>query len=187
MPRRKIVVFSFFRKTLEYLRRSLEAKSIGVRMIHGKIPLLDRDRAIEDFLTLSENDVLLTSEVGGEGIDLQSASVVLNYDLPWNPMVVEQRIGRVDRIGQQAERIVVINFVVQDSIEERILERLLRKIGIFETSIGEIDPIVGDQIEKLTREAVSGSLTHDELEKKLRIEERAIANRTVVAKSPWAG
>ena len=182
MPRRKIVVFSFFRKTLEYLRRSLEAKNIGVRMIHGKIPLVDRDKAIEDFLTLSENDVLLTSEVGGEGIDLQSASVVLNYDLPWNPMVVEQRIGRVDRIGQQAERIVVINFVVQDSIEERILERLLRKIGIFETSIGEIDPIVGDQIEKLTREAVSGSLTHDELEKKLRIEERAIANRTVVAK-----
>lgn len=181
-PRRKIVVFSFFRKTLEYLRESLGRENIEVRMIHGGVRLEERDRAIEDFLEGSDIEVLLTSEVGGEGIDLQKASVVLNYDLPWNPMVVEQRIGRVDRIGQQAERIVIINFVVKESVEERILSRLLNKIGIFETSIGEIDPIIGDQIERLTREAVSGALTSEELEKKLVKEEQAIANRTVAAK-----
>lgn len=181
-PRRKIVVFSFFRKTLEYLRKSLVRENIEVRMIHGKVRLEERDRAIADFLERSDVEVLLTSEVGGEGIDLQEASVVFNYDLPWNPMVVEQRIGRVDRIGQQAERIVVINFVVKESVEERILSRLLNKIGIFETSVGEIDPIIGDQIEKLTREAVSGTLTSEELERKLVSEEKAIANRTVAAK-----
>lgn len=181
-PRRKIVVFSFFRKTLEYLRKSLGQENIEVRMIHGKVRLEERDRAIEDFLERGDVEVLLTSEVGGEGIDLQKASVVLNYDLPWNPMVVEQRIGRVDRIGQQAERIVIINFVVKESVEERILSRLLNKIGVFETSVGEIDPIIGDQIEKLTREAVSGTLTSEELERKLVKEEQAIANRTVAAK-----
>jgi superfamily II DNA or RNA helicase len=181
-PRRKIVVFSFFRKTLEYLRKSLGLENIEIRMIHGKIGLEERDRAIEDFLERPDVELLLTSEVGGEGIDLQKASVVFNYDLPWNPMVVEQRIGRVDRIGQEAERIVIINFVVQGSIEERILARLLNKIGIFEASVGEIDPIIGDQIEKLTREAVSGTLTSEELERKLVKEEQAIANRTVAAK-----
>lgn len=181
-PRRKIVVFSFFRKTLEYLRESLGRENIEVRMIHGGVRLEERDRAIEDFLEGDDIEVLLTSEVGGEGIDLQKASVVLNYDLPWNPMVVEQRIGRVDRIGQQAERIVIINFVVKESVEERILSRLLNKIGIFESSVGEIDPIIGDQIEKLTREAVSGTLTNDELERKLVSEERAIANRTFAAR-----
>jgi len=97
--------------------------------------------------------------VGGEGIDLQKASVLFNYDLPWNPMVVEQRIGRLDRIGQQAKRIVIVNFIVKDSIEEYVLQRLLEKIDIFRESIGEMDPIIGEEIERLTERALSGELS----------------------------
>jgi len=184
VPRRKVVIFSFFRKTLEYLHKSLRElrkPCVGSRMIHGLINIQDREQAIDDFLTRPEIDVLLTSEVGGEGIDLQKASVVLNYDLPWNPMVVEQRIGRVDRIGQEAERIVIVNFVVTGSIEEKILRRLLDKIGIFENSVGEIDPIIGDKIEELTRDAVSGVLNDEQLEQKLVQEERALAARSFAA------
>lgn len=181
-PKRKIVIFSFFRKTLEYLRRSLSERGIGLRMIHGLVSLEDREKAIDDFLTRDDVPVLLTSEVGGEGIDLQRASVLFNYDLPWNPMVVEQRIGRLDRIGQQADKIVIVNFVVSASIEQKILQRLLDKIGIFETTIGEIDPIIGDEIENLTRRALSGVLTAEQLEEEIEKEERAIANRTVEAR-----
>ncbi len=181
-PKRKIVIFSFFRKTLEYLRKSLSERGVGLKMIHGLVSIEDRERAIDDFLTRDDVTVLLTSEVGGEGIDLQRASVLFNYDLPWNPMVVEQRIGRLDRIGQLADKIVIVNFVVSASIEQKILQRLLDKIGIFESTVGEIDPIIGDQIENLTRRALSGALTSEELEEEIEKEERAIANRTVAAR-----
>lgn len=182
LPNRKIVIFSFFKKTLEYLRKSLSEKGIKLQLIYGPVKLKDRESAIEDFLSNDAVNILLTSEVGGEGIDLQKASVLFNYDLPWNPMVVEQRIGRLDRIGQAAEKILIVNLVVNESIEERILQRLLNKIGIFESTIGEIDPIIGDQIEDLTRKALSGVLSPEELEDELKKEERAIANRTVEAK-----
>lgn len=164
---RKVVVFSFFRRTLEYLARSLETRQIRNRMIHGLINVDDRESAIDDFLLRKDISVLLTSEVGGEGIDLQRASIVVNYDLPWNPMVVEQRIGRVDRIGQEADKILVYNLIVADSIEERILQRLLQKLGIFRETIGEIEPIIGEQIEKLGAAALSGEFTSTELERKV--------------------
>src|SRR5262249_49766691 len=127
-PHRKVVVFSYFRRTLEYLSKKLRGMGITNQMIHGGISIDDRERAIDTFLSSQGTNILLTSEVGGEGVDLQRASIVINYDLPWNPMVVEQRIGRVDRIGQKEKRIVILNLVVKDSIEERVLQRLLKKI-----------------------------------------------------------
>lgn len=181
--RRKVVVFSFFRKTLEHLHDAVRGKVIGCRMIHGGIALSDREVAIDHFLTDPTVSVLLTSEVGGEGLDLQKASVVINYDLPWNPMVVEQRIGRVDRIGQEAERIVIVNLVVAESVEERILQRLLEKIGIFESSVGEIDPIIGDQIEALTKQSLSGKLNDAELKNEIARQEQVIISRTKEARS----
>lgn len=155
---RKVVVFSFFRRTLEYLARALTQGRIANRMIHGGVPPEVREESIDDFLDRADVPVLLASEVGGEGIDLQSASVLFNYDLPWNPMVVEQRIGRIDRIGQQAKRLVILNFVVEHSIEERVLQRLLTKIEIFRESIGEPDPIIGEEIERLAGRALQGDL-----------------------------
>ena len=74
---------------------------------------------------------LLSSEVGSEGIDLQFARVVINYDLPWNPMRVEQRIGRIDRLGQKAEQIHVWNLFYGDTIDDRIYSRLFERLGVF--------------------------------------------------------
>lgn len=162
---RKIVVFSFFRRTLEYLSRQLSSDGIANKMIHGLIPVAERESAIDEFLNSPDFNVLLTSEVGGEGLDLQKASVIINYDLPWNPMVVEQRIGRIDRIGQEAEKIIILNLVVADSIEERVLQRLFEKIRIFENSIGEMDEILGDEVEKLTLQALRGGLSEEQLQR----------------------
>ena len=175
-PRRKVVVFSFFRRTLEYLRDMLSRQGLDVRMIHGLVPPEDRERAIDDFLDGAPL-VLLASEVGSEGIDLQKASVVVNYDLPWNPMVVEQRIGRVDRIGQEAPRIIIRNLVVTDSVEERIVARLLDKIGVFRDSIGELEPIIGDRIQSLMAQYLREELTEAELDERVRQEEEAIDRR----------
>jgi hypothetical protein len=134
-------------------------------------------------LERTDAPVLLTSEVGGEGIDLQAASVLFNYDLPWNPMVVEQRIGRIDRIGQQAKRLVILNFVVEDSIEERVLQRLLTKIEIFKESIGEPDPIIGEEIERLAGRALQGDLAPEELDRMVTQQGDALARRVLEAKT----
>lgn len=185
-PRRKVVVFSTFRRTLEYLRSALTSQGIANRMIHGGRPVDEREVAIDEFLDRADILVLLASEVGGEGIDLQRASVVVNYDLPWNPMVVEQRIGRVDRIGQTSPRIVVMNMVVTNSVEERILQRLLQKIGIFEESIGELDPIIGEAIERLTERALRGDLAPDEVDRAVEETGDALHRRVLTAREMLA-
>lgn len=160
---RKVIVFSFFKGTLAYLSRRLTALGIGHRLISGDVPMREREVRIEEFANDRSVRVLLSSEVGSEGIDLQFASVVVNYDLPWNPMVVEQRIGRIDRIGQEARRLVIANLVVSDTVEENILLRLYDRIGLFEDAVGDIDPIVGQKIETLTIRALRGDLTRDEM------------------------
>lgn len=179
---RKVVLFSFFRRTLGYLSRELSERRIENRMIHGGIDIPDREVAIDTFLESDRVNVLLTSEVGGEGLDLQKASVVINYDLPWNPMVVEQRIGRVDRIGQQAPKINIINLVVQDSVEERVLQRLLEKIDVFRGSIGEMEEIIGDEVERLTAQALRGELTEEELQREIEVRGDALARGVHEAK-----
>lgn len=181
-PRRKVVIFSFFRRTLEYLARTLGHAGILNRLIHGGINVDDRENAIDDFLESNDISVLLTSEVGGEGIDLQRASVLANYDLPWNPMVVEQRIGRIDRIGQQAKRLVIVNLVIENSVEEYVLQRLFDKIRVFKDSIGELDEILGEEIERLTTSALRGELSRDEIERVVEQSGNAIANRIHNAK-----
>jgi hypothetical protein len=166
---RKVVVFSYFRGTVEYLRERLTERGVSCRMIHGGIAAQDRELPIEQFLTDPSVQVLLSTDVGGEGIDLQVASALFNYDLPWNPMVVEQRIGRIDRIGQTAKVMAIRNIVLKDSIEERILQRLFDRIAIFESSIGEIDPILGNNetIQDFATRALFNQVTPQELDKVL--------------------
>ena len=155
----KVVVFSFFKPTLRYLNERLGNDGIECRIINGDVAMGEREARIEQFATSPRIPVLLSSEVGSEGLDLQFASVVVNYDLPWNPMVIEQRIGRIDRIGQAEDSITVLNLVAADTIEERILLRLYDRIGIFEESIGELDPILGETVETLASQALRGELS----------------------------
>ena len=87
--------------------------------------------------------ILLASEVGSEGLDLQFCKNLINYDLPWNPMRIEQRIGRLDRFGQEAEVITILNIAVEGTIDAAILGRLFHRIRLFEDSIGMLDPLLG--------------------------------------------
>ncbi|MCZ0942893.1 MAG: SNF2-related protein [Gammaproteobacteria bacterium] len=159
---RKVVLFAFFKPTLAYLSERLGNDRVQSRLINGDVPIPEREARIDEFASDPDIRLLLSSEVGSEGLDLQFASVVVNYDLPWNPMVVEQRIGRIDRIGQATPRIVILNLVASDTIEDRILYRLYERIGVFRESIGEIEPILGEPVEKLAADAIRGDLTDKE-------------------------
>lgn len=172
-PFRKVIVFAFFRGTLDYLSEQLTKEQIAHRLIHGRIPQAEREIHIADFVNDPNILVLLSSEVGSEGVDLQVASVIVNYDLPWNPMMVEQRIGRADRLGQQSKVINIVNLVLENTVEDRILLRLYNRIDLFRNSIGELEPILGDRIERLAVEQLKGELSADELEK--RVDNEALA------------
>jgi len=175
----KFIVFAFYRKTLAYLHRRLVEDGISVTQIHGGIDLDDRWVELEKFRDPQGPRVLLSSEVGSEGIDLQFCRVVVNYDLPWNPMRVEQRIGRVDRVNQMADRISIVNFKVRNTIEERLYERLHEKLMIFANSLGDLEALIGREVQSLTVDLLSRELSEEE--ECLRIErtERVIAERAL--------
>ena len=167
----KVIVFSYFRATLHYLRDRLEDDGIPSIVLHGGTA--DKDGTLLEFRESPYYRVLLSSEIGSEGIDLQFARIVINYDLPWNPMRVEQRIGRIDRIGQQAEKIHVLNLFYAETIDARIYERLFERLKIFEGALGSLEPVLGNSIQELTRDLLSRYLTAEEEEQ--RIEQTRLA------------
>lgn len=174
----KIVLFSFFRGTLAYLRRRLEADGVDTALIHGGITRQeDRDAEIERFGQPAGPRVLLSSEVGSEGINLQFARVVVNYDLPWNPMRVEQRIGRIDRVGQQAAILHVVHFKIRNTIEERLYDRLHQKLELFRNSLGDLEAVIGEEVEKLTADLFRRQLTQEEEELRITQTEQVLARR----------
>ena len=143
--KKKIIIFALFKNTLKYLSIRLKKSGYKSDVIHGDID--DRDTVIRRFKTDSAVNVLLLSEVGSEGIDLQFCDALVNYDLPWNPMVVEQRIGRIDRFGQKSGKVHIYNFIVKDSIQEEIYDRLLNRIGVFRSCIGDLEAILDKETE----------------------------------------
>jgi superfamily II DNA or RNA helicase len=170
-PQGKVIVYSFFKRTLAYLAERLAATEIEAVIITGDVPSLpddpDRDergRRLRVFREDPRVRVLLATEVGDEGLDLQFCHTIVNYDLPWNPMKVEQRIGRIDRIGQRSPHVTVINLSMPGTIEDRILERIYLRIGIFERSIGDLETILGEEVTKLTAELFSRDLSSAEQE-----------------------
>jgi SNF2 family DNA or RNA helicase len=180
-PKRKAIVFSFFKRTLAHLQACLTEEGVVSVLISGDVPIVERQFRIDRFRDDASIDILLASEVGSEGIDLQFASVVVNYDLPWNPMVVEQRIGRVDRIGQMCQTINVINLCLAGTVEDRILLRLYERVKLFEGMVGDIEPIVGEQVFKLTTQALVANLSEAEMERQLDQTANALINQVVHA------
>lgn len=158
--RRQILLFTFSRATLEYLARCLEGQ-VRVSVLHGGVDKRTRHQVMADFRS-GAYDIVLATRVASEGLDFEFCSALINYDLPWNPMEVEQRIGRLDRIGQKEEKIVVVNFHTPDTIESQILTRILERIGVFERSIGELEPIIEDRWHDLRRAAFDFSLTEEQ-------------------------
>jgi ATP-dependent helicase HepA len=141
-PDEKVLVFTEFRETQDMLF-GLLAERWGVHKFHGQLSVEQKDSAVDAFRRGIGPQILLSTEAGGEGRNFQFCHVLVNYDLPWNPMKVEQRIGRVDRIGQE-HPISIFNFHVEGTIEGRILEVLERRIKVFEEAVGTLDPILGD-------------------------------------------
>lgn len=174
-PAEKFVVFAFFRGTLRYLQRRLAADGVRTGLIMGDMGSR-KDQIIREFAEQEGPSVLLSSEVGSEGIDLQFCRFVVNYDLPWNPMRVEQRIGRLDRLGQKAERISIINLAVENTIEDRILLRLYDRINVFRESIGDLEDILGEVTEQLAVDLFNPNLTDAERDNRSAQAELAIRN-----------
>lgn len=142
---KKLIVFALFKKTLYYLSIRLQKAGYNSVMIHGDIH--ERQLVLDQFKNNPNIQIMLSSEVGSEGLDMQFCNSMVNYDLPWNPMVVEQRIGRIDRFGQESPIVHIYNMIVKDSIQEDIYIRLLNRIGIFHESIGDMEAILDKEIE----------------------------------------
>ncbi|KWT74915.1 SNF2-related protein [Candidatus Magnetominusculus xianensis] len=139
-PAEKKVVFTQYLKTMDYITGLLEGHQMTVVTFSGKMSNRQKDEAINRFK--NEVKVLVCTEVGGEGRNMQFCNTLINYDLPWNPMRIEQRIGRLHRIGQERD-VFIFNLAVRDSIESYILDILDSKINMFELVVGEIEPIMG--------------------------------------------
>ena len=112
-------------------------------------------------------DVLLSSEVGCEGLDFQFCDFLVNYDLPWNPMRIEQRIGRIDRYGQKSETVAIVNFITPGTVDADIYERCLWRIGVFQHAIGGSEEILGEITQELHDIAESFDLTPEERAQRL--------------------
>ena len=162
---RRVLVFTFFRPVVDYLRRRLR-DGFRVEVLHGAVPSQDRLRRIADFRD-GRFDVMLATRVASEGLDFEFCSAVVNYDLPWNPMEVEQRIGRIDRFGQQSDKVYILNFATPGTIETDIIERLHRRIDVFTRSIGELEPILRESFSDIRKIALDFSLTTKERDRHL--------------------
>jgi SNF2 family DNA or RNA helicase len=138
----RVVVFSDHRPTIQLIEQRVQALGRKPIVYWGAHATPERDKRIRAFHE-DERSVLIATRAGSEGRNLQFCNVLVNYDLPWNPMVVEQRIGRLHRIGQKRE-VHIVNLVAAGTIESYILQLLDRKIKLFELVVGELDVILGE-------------------------------------------
>jgi SNF2 family DNA or RNA helicase len=130
---RKVIIFTEFVATQSYLVKLLKDRGYSTSILNGSMSIEERNAALQEFKT--ETDILISTDAGGEGLNLQFSNCIINYDLPWNPMKIEQRIGRVDRIGQQRD-VIVYNFILADTVENRVKAVLEEKLSVILKEIG---------------------------------------------------
>ena len=129
----KIIIFTEFVMTQKYIQELVEARGYTTAIINGHMSIEERNVALRKFR--KESNILISTDAGGEGLNMQFAHIVINYDLPWNPMKIEQRIGRVDRIGQTKD-VEVFNFILNDTIENRVRTVLEEKLATILSELG---------------------------------------------------
>jgi helicase-like protein len=139
-PDEKVLIFTQFLATQEMIRERLRTRFETV-VFNGGLKLEEKDAAVRAFRDRA--NVMISTEAGGEGRNFQFCHLLVNYDLPWNPMRIEQRIGRVDRVGQK-RNVIVYNFQVSGTLDERILNVLEHRVRVFTESVGALEPILGD-------------------------------------------
>jgi len=179
----KVIIFTGFTETQRYLVLTLRAAGLIVAELHSGLRRQEKEEQVRLFA--GEADILVSTETGSEGRNLQFANNIINYDLPWNPMRIEQRIGRIHRIGQEKD-VHIYNFSAVDTIEAHILEILDAKINMFQLVVGELDMILGDLTEKRDFEDVIMDIwarsDNDEL---LKSEMEELGDRLVVAREHY--
>ena len=167
----KIILFSSFRRTLDYVEKKLSDCGFRVAQINGGVKDDTRWALRQRFEKPKDDpdalDILLFTEVGSEGLDYQFCNLMINYDLPWNPMRIEQRIGRIDRRGQKSDVVNIYNTITAGTVDADIYERCLLRIGVFERSIGECESILGEIGAMVERIALDTTLTDNERKTKL--------------------
>ena len=137
----KVLIFTSFRQTQALIAAALKEQDIAHCLFHGTMDQTEKDEAV--FAFAEGCRVMVSTEAGGEGRNLQFCRLLVNFDLPWNPMRLAQRLGRIDRLGQ-TRPIVGLNLVAQESIEEHVLFLLDKKLQMFTKVMGEIDPLLGE-------------------------------------------
>ena len=167
----KVMLFSSFRHTLNYLNDNLKNEGFRIGMVHGDTPEEARIDIRSRFQMNREQeeciDIVLFSEIGSEGLDYQFCDCIINYDLPWNPMRVEQRIGRIDRKGQKSETIAIFNLITPGTVDADIYERCLIRIGVFNRALGGSEEILGEITREIRNIAENFSITDEERDEKL--------------------
>lgn len=167
----KIMIFSTFRHTLSYLKRKLSECGLRVEQIDGSVKDDTRYELKSRFELSRENeyaiDILLFTEVGSEGLDYQFCDMMINYDLPWNPMKIEQRIGRIDRRGQLSDVVNIYNIITEGTVDADIYHRCHMRIGVFERSIGDCEEILGQIASGIDYIVYDTNLTDEERNIKL--------------------
>lgn len=188
---KRIIVFSFYTETLKYLRRRLVEDGYSVALMYGKTPedtpnnqkdedgfqVIGRNDIMKNFES-GEYEIMLVSEVGGEGLDFQFCSALINYDLPYNPMRIEQRIGRIDRMGQKSDKIIIGNLCIENTIDVVINRVLLSRIADATDLVGEMEPIIAQGLAEINELIITKEFTEEELQKR----EREIEQRIEKAK-----
>lgn len=129
----KIIVFTEFVATQQYLQRILQAKGYTVSVLNGSMSIDERNAALREFR--DKTNVFIATDAGGEGLNLQFSNIIINYDLPWNPMKIEQRCGRADRIGQKRD-VHIYNFIIESTVENRVRQVLEEKLSVILKEIG---------------------------------------------------
>jgi hypothetical protein len=162
-PDEKVLIFSQFLGSIEMIRARLAGRH-RVRVFHGGMSREEKDKTHQAFRR--DTQVLISSEAGGEGRNFQFCHIVVNYDLPWNPMKIEQRIGRVDRVGQTRD-VEIYNFAVNGMLDEHILDVLELRIQIFTETVGALDPILESFEEEVERIALGDEREADEAFRRL--------------------
>lgn len=137
----KVIIFTKYRHSQELILSALKEEGIDCAYFNGNLRRSEKENQIANFR--NKANVLVSTESGGEGRNLQFCNCLINFDLPWNPMAIEQRIGRIHRVGQLRD-VYVYNLAAFGTIEQHILDLLDKKINMFELVVGEVDMILGD-------------------------------------------
>ena len=142
---RKVIIFSEWTRMNGLIGKLLREIGVDFVELSGKVPIPKRQALVDKFSTDPRCRVFVSTEAGGAGLNLQAADTVINFELPWNPAKKNQRIGRIDRIGQEAQQLTVLNLITRDSIEMRIASGLMLKENLFENVLD--NDAFGDQVD----------------------------------------